>query len=90
MKLFNLQNEDEKEQFLKELPEYSMPIWVYSSVDNSHLLLVSWNEIQGDRVEEIIKEQLLKNNEIRNDEIIDDDEPLYDDTEEMEDWELWL
>jgi len=93
MKLFNLKNDDERDTFLKELVEYSMPIWVYGADENPDLILVTWEELVGDRVEDVIEKLLRQETvtiKIDGDLITDEDKPLYEDTDEMEDWDIFF
>ena len=90
MKLFNIDDEDEKTTFFSEIIEWEMPIFVYNGEANSKLILVSWTAIENPEDVEIFISELDKKKikEIESD--LDEDEPLYDDTDTMEDWLLWM
>ena len=90
MKLFNIDDEDEKTTFFTEVVDWEMPIFIYNSETNSKLILVSWTGIENPEDIEIFINDLGKKKTQEVESEVDEDEPLYEDTDAMENWLLWM
>ena len=90
MKLFNIDDEDEKTTFFTEVVDWEMPIFIYNSETNSKLILMSWTAIENPEDIEIFINDLGKKKTQEVESEVDEDEPLYEDTDAMENWLLWM
>ena len=78
MKIYKLSTLEEYKNFVRDAGEADQPIFVYISVDNSHIVGISQREL-FDPEKEIAR--LM----IESDDLVDEDQPLFDDDDDFDD-----
>jgi hypothetical protein len=95
MIVYNLTDKEQLENLLEDVEGWPMPVWLYKSEAHQTILLVSWSEITEDEVIAEVVDWLSKvNNPPSNvkkvdSDATDEDTPLWEDGDEVEDWMLF-
>lgn len=92
MKIFLLKELDDYINFVEHIVQLDQPVFLYQSDYAENYILVSDKELDDveTKINELIDQAELdkKNNKIVEKNL--EDEPLYDDTDEIDDWLLFF